>query len=1279
KPDTSKVGKQDVKVSVKDETGRSEEVTFPITVKELLSIKKATDEIYQYDAVPDVKNYFDVTTEGTYTLQWANNPSTSTPGTYTWQATVNTSDGRTETKAMTMKILPYPDLLVKLKPVEDRTFTLGDSSDLLADHFKDYIDEVRMNGEKVDLNDLQLVAEESTKTIFQAIGQQELKLTVQAKHPVSNVMIKGTGTTTVNVNWGNTILVRTADGKSSAGAFTLRVGNTNNTTPTLSLYQGIASPLNEGVGDLTKPYDLYYNFEVLRNGRSVYNQDVTNRATLQEIMDRFGNANNTIDVQMDDIIKIYYPQKLANGSVVMVNEQEKDYTYGSEYAYYKVTPYGFDPAPVMEAESASKDFVLGEDSSQINPKDLVKNVTINGAVADDAFYTVENLSDFDTKTVGRRTMKVKITTNDGLASKEVEVSYNVKWGSTFVVKGLNDATAGAFSLLKNKDQWQLQASQGVEGTDLDNPVDNNFGYDTYYSIEVLRASTSQFLYEVAGNQSIRESINGFNNGQPLNVNKGDVIKVYHADPVGKNLFMENELIKDYTIGSNYAYYEVTDRGLEAILAIQAESSPQEFVLGEDSSDIDGTKLVKSIMINGTPVASDQYTVTQMSEFDTSIAGEKNIRVRIDTKDKMVSKEIEVPYTVKWGESFLVKSKSGGSAGAFSLIDGKALAGTTSSSKVLKISAGLDTPLDEKINADNEPNTYYSIEITRNGSSIYSQNMPGRATLQQIMNNFGNGSNLVTVQTGDIITVNQPQKIEGSSVLWQDETEKDYTYGSNTARYQVTDYGLEPAPELGGTTANKQLNLTEQPENVELNQLLSAVTVNGHAVTDDLYTIKQLTDFDTKTIGKREVKLQIDLKDGYATKEVDIPYEVKWGDSLVMKGLNGATVGVYSFIKKNDQWYLSATQGDPDADLNNWVNNEFGRNDYYRIEVDEGENSLPVPSQPEVFEDSSVNTGNFVYSVTGNMTFGQAIARFNNGQPLPISTGAIIKVYHAEPSKNNLFIQDDVVRDYTAGLNYAYYRVTDSGIEPITDMKANFVKMSLTLGEDATAKDIKALIQNVKFNDQELNTDLYTVEPVDTFDTSTVGEKELKVKLTTSDEVTTKEVAVPYTVNWGNTLVMKNKDGDTISAFSLTKEDKKLQIASLPGKNKSNLSKRITNADDSDVYYSIEVFSHNASQYKYEVHGKQTIEQAISRFNGGEPLTVSAGDQVKVYHADPSGNVFMSDEQEGNYTYGSNYAYYNVTDYGFEPTGDLSVTPAEPNITVGTKEVDLKDLLKEVKV
>nr|WP_232011913.1 LPXTG cell wall anchor domain-containing protein [Enterococcus hirae] len=116
-----------------------------------------------------------------------------------------------------------------------------------------------------------------------------------------------------------------------------------------------------------------------------------------------------------------------------------------------------------------------------------------------------------------------------------------------------------------------------------------------------------------------------------------------------------------------------------------------------------------------------------------------------------------------------------------------------------------------------------------------------------------------------------------------------------------------------------------------------------------------------------------------------------------------------------------------------------------------------------------------------------------------------------------------------------------------------------------------------------------------------------------------------------------------------------------------------------MYYGIEVFTNNSSKYKYEVRGTQTIEQSINRFNSGEPLKVSVGDQIKVYHADPSGNVLMAEEKERNYTYGSNYAYYNVTEYGFEPTGDFTVTPAEAKIVIDTKRVDLKNLLKEVKV
>ncbi|EPM8105256.1 LPXTG cell wall anchor domain-containing protein [Enterococcus hirae] len=1277
KPDTSKVGKQDVKIAVKDDTGRSTEVSFPITIKELLTVKKATDEIYQYDAIPDVKDYFEVTTEGAYTLRWENSPNTSISGTYNWQATVITADGREETKSMTMKILPHPGIQLKLKPIEDRTMTLVESSDTLANTFKNYIEEAIMLGEPVAIDDLEFVANESSKTDFQSVGLHEVKITVQAKHPVSNVMIKGTGTTTVNVLWGNTILMRSVDGH-SAGAFALDVGNSNDAPAKLSIRQGIESPLNVSVGSAKEPFELYYNLQILRNGNAIYNQDVTNRATLQEVMDAFGDTNNEVTVQMNDIIQITHPSKTPNASVVMIKEKENDFTYGTEIARYRVTPYGFDPAPVMTAESAEKAFVLGEDVKQTNLNELVKNVRINGGVADNEFYTVEPLDEFDTSTIGKRNMRVKVTTKDKLASEIIEISYQVKWGDTFVIKGLKEATVGAFSLLKNQNQWQIQASQGVDGTNLNDPVDNYFGRDTYYSIEVLQGATSKFRYEVAGNQSIRESIQGFNNGQPLTVSKGDVIKVYHADPVGKNLLMKDELVKDYTIGSNYAYYEVTDHGLEPILAVAADSMPQEFILGEDSSNVDGTKLINSITINGTAVGSNQYTVKQMSDFDTSVAGSQTIKVRIDTKDGLVSKEIEVPYEVKWNDTILMKAQNGQSAGAFSLHSG-----TSSTNRVLVFNQGLKTDLNAPISTDSS--LYYSIEVLRDGRSVYLQEVPGRASLQQVMDNFGTKQTL-NVQAGDVVKMYHPQRSEGSSVLMVDEMEEDYTYGSQYAYYRVTSYGFEPMSVIEAVGSNKAFSLKENTKTTDLSLLLAQVSINGEIVTNEDYTVEKLSELDTATVGKKEVRLKLTTADETADIELDVPYEVVWGSTFLLKGLDDQNVGAYSTVEQDGEWTIQAGKGDDSTVLTNHVNNVFGRDTYYRIEVVASSENQPKEGSGVTVEnimglDPTTRLSEqikYQYDVTGNMTVGQAINGFNNGQPLSIEEGDIVKVYHAE-AKNNLLMRDDLTKNYTAGSNYAYYQVANQEFEPITEMKAETVSQELTLGEDASDIDGMDLIKNVTFNGQKLDTTLYDVEQVSEFDTNTTGAKMLTVKLSTADGVTSTDVEVPYEVKWGSTIQLKNKKGETVGTFGLTKDKKQLKLQALQGKEGTNLASRVTEANDADVYYGIEVFTNNSSKYKYEVRGTQTIAQAIERFNSGEPLKVSAGDQIKVYHTDPSGNVLMAEETEQNYTYGSNYAYYNVTAYGFEPTGDFTVTPAEAKIIINTKQVDLKDLLKEVKV
>ena len=58
---------------------------------------------------------------------------------------------------------------------------------------------------------------------------------------------------------------------------------------------------------------------------------------------------------------------------------------------------------------------------------------------------------------------------------------------------------------------------------------------------------------------------------------------------------------------------------------------------------------------------------------------------------------------------------------------------------------------------------------------------------------------------------------------------------------------------------------------------------------------------------------------------------------------------------------------------------------------------------------------------------------------------------------------------------------------------------------------------------------------------------------------------------------------------------------------------------------------------------------------------------------------MHEEQERNFTYGGQFAVYNVTEYGFEPTGELDVRTRVASIAIGTERVDPKSMVETVRV
>ncbi|WP_277891102.1 LPXTG cell wall anchor domain-containing protein [Enterococcus lactis] len=768
-----------------------------------------------------------------------------------------------------LPVLPDPAIQLKLKPMEERT--LGETSASLASTFKNYIEEATFEGESVAIEDLEFVAAESTEPTNTIAGKQDIRITVQAKHPISGETIKGTAETSVNYLWGDTFMIKSSEG-GSAGAYSLHLRSGN--AARLTVTSGLPSALDERVGTEESMHALYYSLEVLRNNQSIYNYEVLGRGTLRQVINNFGNGNGYYDVRLDDVIKIYHPQRSPNSSVVMIDEEERDFTYDSEYAYYRVTAFGLEPIPVMEAEGTSQTFSLREDVSTLDVKELVKDVTINHQSISEDRYTIEQVSEIDTSTTGKRTTKVKITMNDGLAETEIEVPYEVQWGSTFVLRGLEEMTVGAFSLLKEGDQLAIHASPGSSNTDLNRPVNNPFGRGIYYAIEVLENDTRKYNYEVTGNTLIRQAVNGFNNGQPLAVNVGDTIKVYHAETQGRNLLMMDEMVRDYTGGSNYAYYRVTEEGFEPFTDIKADPISQELLLGHETNTVNPAELIQNVTFNGRPLTSDLYTVEQLSNFDTTTVGEKGVRVRVSTTDGTGFTEVKIPYVVKWGSTIRVKNNDGATIGAFSLIK-QTNPNNQNTQMMIRASQGVaNTELSKVVHDYSDRSIYYQFDVMNkdNTTSRFTYDVTGNRTIEQALSRFNSGQPL-NVNVGDIVRIYHTKEFR-RNMLMEDEQEKNFTYGSQYAYCEVTEYGFEPSGKID-VEANK-VEIPRGATDLDLKSFIKNVKVNDKVIPENLYTVSLNSEIDTSTPGRNNVAVNVTTDSSYGgfSTELNMPYEVR---------------------------------------------------------------------------------------------------------------------------------------------------------------------------------------------------------------------------------------------------------------------------------------------------------------------------------------------------------------------------------------------------------------------
>ncbi|WP_275400759.1 putative mucin/carbohydrate-binding domain-containing protein [Enterococcus faecium] len=579
----------------------------------------------------------------------------------------------------------------------------------------------------------------------------------------------------------------------------------------------------------------------------------------------------------------------------------------------KIVSYDYEISFTVEAENTpptadpiAQELCLGE-SLPDSPMDLLENISDDRDDPSALKATYLNRPSIDC--VGELTASIRLEDSEGAVSI-IEVPITIKWGSTILLRGLNNRAVGAYSLTRSTDgTLRLHSTFGDNRTSQGSQVHSYYGGSVYYSIEVFDGETSTYQYEVTGNAIIRNAVNGFNQGNPLEVTAGNIIKVYHAESNSRSRLMVNEVAENYSFGTPFSYYRVTENGLVPIKHLGAEAVSQTFHLGENTDGRDLKEFVTDVQVNGVAVDASEYEISLRSEVNTTLINTREVEVEIRTTDGLGILRTTVPYEVKWGSTISLRGLGGNTVGSYSLIkdrNGKlqlhSTFGDNSSRQYLNVHPNFGNDV------------YYSIEVFNGETSTYQYEVTGNAVIRDAINGFNQG-NPLEVSAGNIIKVYHAES-NSRSRLMVNEVAENYSFGTLFSYYRVTDNGLVPIKHLEAEAAPQIFNLGESIDGRNLNELVRNVRVNGTVVDASEYEVVLRSELDTSLIGTREIDVEVRTTDGLGIVQLTVPYEVKWGHSIVSKTQSmNETISAVSLLDNNGVPRLVATKG---SGFSSWV-------------------------------------------------------------------------------------------------------------------------------------------------------------------------------------------------------------------------------------------------------------------------------------------------------------------------------------------------------------------------
>ncbi|MEC1983420.1 putative mucin/carbohydrate-binding domain-containing protein [Bacillus cereus] len=646
----------------------------------------------------------------------------------------------------------------------------------------------------------------------------------------------------------------------------------------------------------------------------------------------------------------------------------------------QVKPYG--GLPYGEASNMVQNLIVGTDFDENLASSLVQNLGENVKVTGRIMW-----SDLE---VGKRTVFVEIEDEKGQRNF-ISVPVNSLYGDTMVFKGYGDEVNSVITLLH--DEKKINVSF------VGNEFHERFKNEKYVGIT---------LYDKDGNEKKNISIEGQENSKKValqlegvELQYGDIMKVYHAEPSRFDWYQSNKLVEQGGAkNKKEKFFKITPQGYELIEGIQeVEAVPQKVVIGADAEKLEAKNFVQ---VKGGEV------IGFVEKPNTMKIGEQ--KVKVETKDRFGNKKVtEVPLEVTYGDSLVFK-------GLKYNTDIKSIVTLQHNEKKFSATADLN-----QVHHYFKEETYFEFTLL-NQNGIEKK----KATVQGIekAKEFANAINGLEFEYGDVVKV---YHAESDRFNWY---QNNNFVGEGKAKvekellFKVTEQGYE--------RMEAQQEVTAVPQKVTIGTDVEKLDAKNFVQVKDGEVVGFVEKPNTMKIGEQKVK--VETKDRFGNKKVtEVPLEIIYGDSIMFFGTWHSGTNIKSIVTLNHEEKKFST-----TDSEGAMHTSFADEKYMGMTVYDKDGK----EKKALSVKASENTKGFAEQFNG-MVF---------------EYGDIVKVYQREFDRFKVYKKNEFV-DTKYGVNEVFFKITEQGFERMeAQQQVTAVPQKVVIGTDAEKLEAKNFVQ-----------------------------------------------------------------------------------------------------------------------------------------------------------------------------------------------------------------------------